>query len=103
MDRAETKDRMVCPSPELSAYIDGELSPREELELEVHLAECRTCADELNLQKSFLNALDSSLDDEIEIPLPKNFTKSVVANAESRVNGLRHPHEWRNAAFICVA
>jgi anti-sigma factor RsiW len=103
MDRAELKDIPICPSPELSAYIDGELSSMEELELEAHLAECRTCADDLNLQKNFLNALDSSLDDEIEIELPKNFTKSVVANAESRVRGLRHPHEWRSAAFICSA
>jgi hypothetical protein len=56
---------------------------------------CSVCADDLNLQKSFLNALDSSLDEETEIRLPKNFTKTVVANAESRVSGLRHPHEVR--------
>jgi anti-sigma factor RsiW len=103
MDRADTKDRQTCPSPDLSAYIDGELAPQEELELEVHVAACRTCADDLNLQKSFLNALDSSLDDEAEIELPKNFTRSVVANAESSVSGLRRPHERRNAALICVA
>ena len=103
MDRVERKDRQTCPSPELSAYIDGELPASEELELEMHLAGCRTCADDLNLQKSFLNALDSSLDDDVEIELPQNFTKSVVANAESSVSGLRRPHERRNAALICVA
>jgi anti-sigma factor RsiW len=101
MNRAETKISSICPSPELAAYIDGELSPHGELELEMHVAVCRTCARELNLQKSFLNALDSSLEIETEIELPKNFAKTVVANAESRVSGLRHPNELRNAALIC--
>ena len=92
-----------CPLPELSAYIDGELSPNDELELERHLSGCRVCSDDLNLQKSFLNALDFSLDHETKIELPKDFTKSVVTNAESRVSGLRCQHEWRNAAFVCIA
>jgi len=103
MDRVEINKRTACPSPDLSAYIDGELSLHDELELEMHIAGCRTCADDLNLQKSFLNALDSSLDEEAEIQLPKNFTATVVANAESRVSGLRRPHEIRNAALICGA
>ncbi|MEO8041095.1 MAG: zf-HC2 domain-containing protein [Acidobacteriota bacterium] len=94
---------MTCPSPELSAYIDGELSARDELTLEQHVSGCRTCTDDLNLQKSFLNALDYSLDEGNEIELPKNFTRSVVANAESRVSGLRRPNERRKAAFICAA
>lgn len=94
---------MTCPSSDLSAYIDGELSPCDELELERHVSGCRSCADDLNLQKSFLNALDYSLDEKNEIELPKDFTKSVVANAESRVSGLRLPNERRKAALICVA
>jgi len=69
----------------------------------MHIARCRLCADDLNLQKNFLNALDYSLDEKAELELPKNFTKSVVANAESRVSGLRRPHERRNAALICIA
>ncbi len=103
MERVESKNKMTCPSAELSAYIDGELSPRDELELERHVSGCRTCADDLNLQKSFLNALDYSLEEGNEIELPKNFTRSVVANAESRVSGLRRPRERRTAAIICVA
>lgn len=99
----ERKNKTACPSPELSAYIDGELSPGDELELERHISDCRVCTDDLNLQKSFLNALDFSLDEEEKIQLPKNFTRSVVANAESRVSGLRRPHERRNAALICLA
>jgi hypothetical protein len=102
MERLGSENKMACPSAELSAYIDGELSPGDELELERHVSNCRACADDLNLQKSFLNALDYSLDEENEIELPKNFTRSVVANAESRVSGLRRPRERRSAAFICV-
>lgn len=103
MQSAEQTIKTECPLPELSAYIDGELSPNDELQLERHLADCRVCSDDLNLQKSFLNALDYSLDSESKIELPKDFTRSVVTNAESRVSGLRCQHEWRNAAWICVA
>lgn len=103
MENIEERTSSVCPSPEISAYIDGELSPGDELELELHMAGCRICTDDLNLQKSFLNALESSLEDERRIQLPKNFAKAIVATAESRVSGLRRPHERRNAAFICTA
>ncbi len=103
MELVERKNKIACPSPSLSAYIDGELAPSEELELERHVSGCRVCTDDLNLQKSILNALDYSLEDDNKIELPKDFTRSVVANAESRVSGLRRPHERRNAAFICTA
>src|SRR5215216_1112157 len=102
MERSETNNTSTCPSPDLSAYLDGELPPGSEMELELHLSGCRLCTDDLNLQKSFLNALDYSLEAEGEIELPVNFTKSVIANAESRVSGLRRPHERRNAALICA-
>lgn len=100
MERIEVENSSACPLPEISAYIDGELSSPNEIELEMHVTGCRVCTDDLNLQKSFLNALDRSLEDEKKIELPKNFTRAVVANAESRVSGLRRPHERRNAALI---
>lgn len=92
-----------CPSGEISAYIDGELSPADELNLEKHLFGCSICLAELNEQKSFLSALSSSLEQEKEFELPKNFTKTIVANAESRVTGLRRPRERINAVLICTA
>ncbi len=103
MQSVESKIWEACPSPEISAYIDGELSPGDELELERHVGGCRVCADDLNLQKGFLNALDFSLEDEKQIQLPDNFARAVMANAESRVSGLRQPHERRNAAYVCIA
>lgn len=91
----------VCPLTELAAYVDGELSPVEELELEMHLAICKTCAAELNEQKKLLCALDFALENEKEIELPANFTKTVVAKAESGVSGLRCARERFNALFVC--
>lgn len=92
-----------CPRPDISAYIDGELSPAEELELEMHLTACEVCTHDLNEQKIFLSALNSTLLGEEEVDLPKNFTKIIVTNAESSVSGLRRPNERFNAVFICGA
>jgi anti-sigma factor RsiW len=103
MELLERNNKAVCPLPEISAYVDGELSADDEIDLEFHLAGCGVCTNDLNLQKSFLNALDSSLDETENIQLPKNFTKAVVASAETSVSGLRRPHERRNAAIICAA
>ena len=91
-----------CLRADIAAYIDGELAPREELELEIHFAACADCAEELNRQKKLLCALNYALEEK-EIELPENFTKVVVANAESRVSGLRRPKERFNALFICSA
>ncbi|MCU1290275.1 MAG: hypothetical protein JWN60_2504 [Acidobacteria bacterium] len=91
-----------CQRADIAAYIDGELSQREELELEMHLAVCESCAEELNQQKKLLRALDFALEEE-KFELPENFTKVVVANAESRVSGLRRSSERFNALLICSA
>src|SRR5262249_17533794 len=56
---------------------------------------------ELNLQKRFLIALDHALESEEQVDLPANFTRVVVANAESRVSGLRRRSERFGAFFVC--
>lgn len=91
-----------CPKTEFSAYIDGELSPREEMDLEVHLANCVVCTTELNEQKKVLFALDSLVEEKNLFELPANFTKVIVANAESEVSGLRRPQERFKAFFVCA-
>ncbi|MEJ7846997.1 MAG: zf-HC2 domain-containing protein [Pyrinomonadaceae bacterium] len=98
---SQIKDQ--CPSGEISAYIDGELSLADELNLEEHLSVCSICVAELNGQKTFLSALSSSLEQEKEFELPKNFTKTIVATAESTVTGLRRPRERFSAVLICTA
>jgi hypothetical protein len=90
-----------CPRAEISPYIDGELAPKQEIDLEIHISSCPICAEDLKLQRQFLCALDASLENEPEIDLPTDFTKVVVATAESHVSGLRRPTERFNAAFIC--
>lgn len=91
-----------CPTEDIAAYIDGELDSGREFELNVHFADCHICSLELNQQKQFLCGLNSSLRQEREMELPANFTKLIVANAESTVSGLRRPREQFNAVFICV-
>lgn len=88
---------------EIAAYIDGELLPREEFDLEMHFAACKDCNRELNEQKKLLCVLDFALENEREIELPSNFTKVVVTNAESKVSGLRRPQERTKALFVCAA
>lgn len=91
-----------CPTDEISAYIDGELDLVREMELEAHFAICQSCIVHLNHQKQFLCGLNASLKQERDIDLPTNFTKLIVANAESTVSGVRRPRELYNAVFICV-
>ncbi len=95
-------DGFVCPTHEISAYIDGELEPREELSLETHIFSCETCFAELNYQKEFLNELSHSIKLQGDIELPANFAETIVAAAESSVSGLRKPSERSNAFVICA-
>ncbi len=84
MTPIETKIYIDCPGGEIGAYIDGEVSPADETALEQHFAVCGICRAELNQQKTFLFVLNASLETETELELPKNFTKTIVANAESQ-------------------
>lgn len=94
-------DAEGCPSADISAYIDGELSALAESSFERHIASCRICARELNEQKQFVNALNLSLSSAPEIPL--DFTKRIITNAESGVSGLRKSKERMNAVFVAAA
>ncbi|MCY7376811.1 MAG: zf-HC2 domain-containing protein [Pyrinomonadaceae bacterium] len=96
-------EKICSQRSDLAAYIDGELLLREEIELEAHLAVCGECRRELNEQKKLLCVLDFALEGESEIKLPENFTRIVVANAESKVSGLRRPQERSKALFVCAA
>lgn len=93
----------ICPSFEIAAYLDGELDAHRESELDSHFTSCTACLTELNHQKNFLNQLNSRLSNENDFELPKDFTRQIVANAESSVAGLRRPRERFNAIFIITA
>ena len=92
----------MCPTGEISAYIDGEIDTARESEMDAHFAGCEVCLRELNEQKLFLRHLDANLGYERDIELPVDFAKAIVANAESTVSGLRRPREIFNASFICA-
>jgi hypothetical protein len=100
LDAENTK--LECLSGEIAAYIDGELDPFCEAEVEAHIDGCDDCSERLNQQKQFLCAINSGLKAEPQIELPDNFTRLIVANAESTVSGLRRPRERFNALFICA-
>jgi hypothetical protein len=100
---AATIEKVCSQHDNIAAYIDGEMLPREEIEFEMHTAVCKQCNEELNEQKTLLQALDFALEDKKGIELPDNFTRVVVTNAESRVSGLRRPQERFKALFICAA
>lgn len=103
MNTPAAESKKICSHRcDLAAYVDGELSPREELILEAHLAVCAACRTELNEQKKMLCALNFALEDETDFPMPANFTEIVVANAESKVSGLRRPQERSKALLVCA-
>jgi anti-sigma factor RsiW len=93
--------RQNCPFEDIAAYVDGELTLERELEVETHFSACAECYSELNDQKAFLRALDQTLR-QGDLELPADFTKVVVANAESSVAGLRRSQERYHALFICI-
>ena len=66
MPQANETNRF-CPRPEITAYLDGDLSPREEFDLDLHFAGCAACTDELNQQKKLLCALDFALEEQYGI------------------------------------
>ena len=103
MDLQTAKIENKCPRTEIAAYLDGELSPCEELKLEGHFAVCRPCASEFNGQKKLLCALDIAFETgQEQFHLPESFTKTVVIKAESNVSGLRRPEERFRALFVCA-
>mgnify|MGYP001607530754 FL=1 len=91
----------ICPLEEISLYLDGELSSKDEMLLELHLVNCSVCREELNSQKKMLSALSFAFAKPHEIELPKDFTKVVVTKAESGVKGLRCRKERLQALFLC--
>lgn len=102
MDKNFAENKRLCPNSEIAAYLDGELSPSAEFDLEKHFAKCQSCLAELNLQKKMLFALGSAFDEKNEIELPSNFAKIVATAAETKVSGLRSKKERLVAFFLCL-
>lgn len=101
MDLPIVTNEEKCSREKIISYLDAELSPQEEIVLEKHIAECRNCLSELNLQKQMLFALDSAFGEKTGIELPKDFAKVVATRAETDVKGLRSKSEQFRALFFC--
>ncbi len=75
-----------CPAENLSAYVDGELSPAEELEIINHTRSCSTCADLLREHQRMLNGLESSFE---SFEIPADFARQVIVKAETSFDSRR--------------
>jgi len=90
-----------CPKSEIAAYLDGELTPSEELDLEAHFAECPRCLAEFNSQKGLLSVLDAALMPDASLPeIPENFARTVTVKAESSIAGIRKRSETKRALIV---
>lgn len=92
-----------CRKFDIGAYLDGELPLQDELMIEEHFTRCAACSHELNIQKRMLSAIDSAFAGETEaLEIPADFARTVTANAESNVSGIRKPGERYRAALAAV-
>ncbi len=63
----------------LSAYVDGELTEQEEMQVQEHLAQCADCRALLEQ----LQALHTSFSDLEEIPAPEGFAQGVMSRIKA--------------------
>jgi hypothetical protein len=98
-----TPNKLDCRSEELIAYLDGELEREAHASLEEHLAECASCAAELDMQRRLQRELDVALSDDAGLEMPGNFAQIVAARAQADLSGMRERHERRRALRLCVA
>jgi anti-sigma factor RsiW len=96
-----------CPSEEIAAYLDGELSAQAVALFERHLKQCAACQAELLEQRRLLCALDFALGGHSadgDIALPQNFSQVVAAHAQSDLRCLRSERAERGRALrLCLA
>lgn len=94
------KSGMDCAKFDIAAYLDGELTPDQEFDIESHISGCGLCQTEYQLQKEILFAIDSVVDDVNELlEVPAEFAKVVTVKAESNVSGIRTSSERFRAVF----
>jgi predicted anti-sigma-YlaC factor YlaD len=100
---SQTAFSICSRSSDVAAYLDGELTPAAETLFQSHLAECSSCACNLNEQKRLLNALEFAFENEKSFALPEDFARIVAVRAEANVSGLRDKRERRRVIWLAVA
>ena len=83
----------------LHAYLDGELTPAERSELELHLAECPACA----AQVANLQALFAAVDGLPEMALELDLAPAVLARIERPAVGMMPAVRWAALAQLMLA
>lgn len=92
----------ICRTDLIASYIDGDLEPAAQDQVEIHLRECTSCTEELQLQRLFVCELDSAFAQSSELPVPHDFARIIAANAESDMRGARSNQEHRLALRFCL-
>ncbi|HET6976997.1 MAG TPA: zf-HC2 domain-containing protein [Pyrinomonadaceae bacterium] len=92
----------ICERNLFSAYVDGELDAGLTLLFEDHLEECVECRAELRAHRLFVCELDAAMAENIEMPVPQDFSRMVAARAASDMRGVRTRSEHRKALTICA-
>jgi len=92
----------TCPTEDVAAYLDRELSLAATQDFEAHLAGCAECDAELLAQKQLLCTLDAAFNGSRRIKLPPDFTRVVAAHAESNLRGVRNKTERRRSLQLCA-
>src|SRR2546423_635686 len=94
---------MVCQLEDVAAYVDGELVGAALENFEAHLRACRSCADELRMQKQLLCTLNVAFNDSRSFELPRGVSRVDTARAESDLSGVRRKRERRRVLKLCAA
>lgn len=92
----------TCPTEDVAAYLDRELSLAATEDFEAHLPGCAECGAELLAQKQLLCTLDAAFNGSRRIKLPPDFTRVVAAHAESNLRGVRNKTERRRSLQLCA-
>lgn len=92
----------TCPTEDVAAYLDGELSVAATEDFEAHLAGCPDCNAELLTQRQLLCTLEAAFNGSRRINLPPNFTRVVAAHAESNLRGVRNRTEGWRSLQLCA-
>lgn len=97
-----TAQEKYCERNLIAAYVDGELDADLSQRLEEHLPGCAPCRAELQAHRLFVCELDAAFTDNVEIPVPADFSRMVAARATSDMRGVRTGSEHRKALGICM-
>lgn len=105
-ERKPCVDALCAERNDLAAYLDDELDANERENLENHLCACAECVRDLAAQRQLLGVLSGALSMRPAAPyddLPADFTRVVIARAQTDMSGMHAKNERRRSLVICAA